>query len=55
VGPDKIGPSLLQNLSKDLTPVLKIIYQQSLDEGEVPEDWKTAYVPPIFKKGAKLV
>ena len=27
--------------------------RKSLDEGAVPNDWKTANVSPIFKKGSK--
>ena len=27
------------------------IFQQSLDTGEVPEDWRTANITPIHKKG----
>jgi hypothetical protein len=52
-GPDRIGPGLLQNLIEEVAPALKIIYERSLEEGEVPEDWKTANVTPIFKKGVK--
>ncbi len=36
-----------------MAPALNIIFRRSLDEGEVPEDWKTANVTPIFKKGTK--
>ncbi len=52
-GTDKIGPSLLQTLLDEVAPVLEIIYRRSLEEGEVPEDWCSAKVTPIFKKGTK--
>jgi len=29
------------------------IYQNSLDSGVVPADWKTANVTPLFKKGSR--
>ena len=29
------------------------IYRKSLEEGEIPKDWKKANVTPIFKKGVK--
>jgi hypothetical protein len=52
-GLDQIGPSLLQHLLDEVAPALKIIFSRSLEEGELPEDWRTANVTPIFKKGAK--
>jgi hypothetical protein len=52
-GPDNIGPGLLQNLVEEVAQALRIIFQRSVDEGEVPEDWRTANVTPIFKKRAK--
>jgi hypothetical protein len=52
-GPDKIGPSLLQHLQNEVAPILTIIYRKSLDTGMVPEDWRSANVTPIYKKGSK--
>ena len=37
----------------ELSPVLAQIFSKSTEEGEVPADWRTANVTPIFKKGAK--
>ena len=34
-------------------PILTHIFKQSLESGEVPLQWKHAYVTPIFKKGSK--
>ena len=34
---------------------LAIIYSKCLESGEVPPEWKTANVTPIFKKGSKSV
>ena len=52
-GPDKISSKLLKTLALELTPVFTLLYQTSLDQGEVPDDWRTADVTPIFKKGEK--
>jgi len=52
-GPDGLGPKVLQELQDELSPVLAAIFEKSLDEGTVPEDWKEANVTPIYKKGTK--
>lgn len=31
--------------------LLSLIFQQSLDSGSIPDDWKMAHVSPIFKSG----
>ena len=33
--------------------MLTHIFQQSLDSGVVPTQWKHAYVSPVFKNGSK--
>ena len=44
---------MLKELGQELAEPLSRIFYRSLNEGEVPEDWKTANVTPIYKKGAK--
>ena len=51
MGPDGIPPKVLKELAEEVAPILTIIYKSSLRTGCVPEDWRTAYVTPIFKKG----
>ena len=31
--------------------IFTILFQASLDQGTVPDDWRTAFITPIFKKG----
>ena len=50
-GPDNISCKLLRKLSTELAPILTTIYQQSLETGQIPSDWATAFVSPILKKG----
>ena len=52
-GPDGISPKVLQATVDVISLPIAIIYNKSLQEEAVPEDWKTANVTPIFKKGAK--
>ena len=49
-GPDQIKPIILKNLSTPLTPILKHLFQKSLDSGTLPPIWKDANVAPVYKK-----
>lgn len=52
-GPDGIPPSILVQAAEELAEPLARLFKMSLDTGCVPEDWKMAYVTPIFKKGSR--
>ena len=51
IGPDLVPARILKDYTDDIAPILQLIYQQSLDIGIVPDDWKMANVAAIFKKG----
>ena len=51
--PDNISPRILKELADEISPLLQLIYTKSLDTGEVPADWHTANVSPVYKKGLK--
>ena len=50
-GPDNIPARILKYCCDEIAPVLTVIFTQSLNLGNLPEDWLTANVTPIFKKG----
>ena len=52
-GPDSIKPKILKELSSQIAPILTTIFKVSLDTSQIPQQWKTANVQPIFKKGNK--
>ena len=52
-GPDQLNPRFLKEISKELAPLLTTLFQKSIDKGEVPTQWRTANITPIFKKGEK--
>jgi hypothetical protein len=50
-GPYDIPAHFLNNLSEELSPFLSFFFQLSIDNGNIPVDWKQSNVVPIFKKG----
>ena len=52
-GPDGISPRVLRELADELAPCLTLLFQSSLNTGIVQQDWRTAHVTPIFKKGER--
>lgn len=50
-GPDEISAKFLQLFSPIIRGSVSALYQQSLDIGVLPADWKNASVHPIYKKG----
>ncbi|XP_072021445.1 uncharacterized protein [Amphiura filiformis] len=52
-GPDNIPNKILKECSVELAPLLSALFNQSISTGELPDDWTTANVSPVFKKGSK--
>ena len=52
-GIDGITSSILKELNNIICKPLAIVFNKSLSEGFVPEDWRLANVTTIFKKGVK--
>ena len=52
-GPDSIPARILKDCTSELAPILTIIFNKSLQEGKVPEDWRHANVTAIYKKGTR--
>ena len=54
-GPDAILPRTLKDFATEIAPVLTFIYNKSLSSSTIPDDWRTANVTPIFKKGERYL
>ena len=52
-GPDVLSARVLKECSSEIAPILTLIYNESLAQGTVPDDWRQANVAPVFKKGEK--
>ena len=52
-GADNIHPRVLKELSMSLSKPLTYLFNKSINDGQLPTDWKTANVSAIFKKGEK--
>ena len=49
-GPDKVSGKVLKNCNESLAPAFCHAFNQCLEEGVVPETWKTATIVPVPKK-----
>ena len=45
--------TFLRELRDKIAPIIKVIFDRSLQTGKLPADWTKANVMPIFKKGDK--
>ena len=50
-GPDGIPARILKVAAEEIAPALTIIFQKSLETGDIPSPWLRANITPLFKKG----
>ena len=50
-GPDNIQARFLKETADELAPAISTLFQASLDQSKIPNDWRHANVAPVFKKG----
>ena len=50
-GPDNIHPRVLKEVASEKLPILRHIFQKSLDSVHLPTDWRIAIIFPLYKKG----
>ena len=49
-GPDGLSARVLKECSSEIAPILAFIYNESLTQETVPDDWRQANVAPVYKK-----
>ena len=52
-GPDGLSARVLKECSSEIAPILAFIYNESLAQGTVPDNWRQANVALVYKKGEK--
>ena len=52
-GPDSLSARVLKECSSEIAPILTFIYNESLAQGNVPDDWRQANVAPVYRKCEK--
>ena len=52
-GIDKIHPRVLKEVAEVISHPITLIYEKSLEESELPRQWKDAEITPIYKKEAR--
>ena len=54
-GPDMIHPRVLKELSREMSPLFTTLFNKSMQDMEIPQDWRSANITAIHKKGSKIV
>ena len=54
-GPDGLNARVLKECSNEISPILALIYDESLAWSDVPDTWRQANVSPVFKKGENMI
>ena len=54
-GPYALSTRLLKETAKESAPILRKIFQKSIDSGELPKDWKMANIAPVYKKENRCI
>ena len=52
-GPDGIHPRIPYEVRNEIAMALNIIFNNSLQNHQVPPDWRAGNISPIFKTGNK--
>jgi len=53
-GDDGIIPEFLKRDACEISNPLAILCNKSVTEGMVPQKWKRANIPPLFKRGLQV-
>ena len=52
-GPDKISARFLKEFSSEIAPALTLFFGNSLSQGNLPSEWRHAFIVPVYKGNIK--
>ena len=53
MGPDQLHPRILRELGAEISEYMANLFTKSMATGDIPEEWRTANVVAIHKKGSR--
>ena len=54
-GPDGLTTYIFKHCASKIAPILQMLFTQSLNTSSLPEDWLTANITPVYKKGSRSI
>ena len=55
-GPDGLITYIFKHCASEIVPILQMLFMQPLNTtGALPEDWLTANITPVYKKGSRSI
>ena len=48
-----MAPRFLKEVSNEIAMPVALIFRKSLDTGQIPQDWRTANITPLFNHGKR--
>ena len=52
-GPNGLPTYIFKYCASEIAPILQVLYTQFLSAGTLPEDWLTANITPVYRKGSQ--
>ena len=49
-GPDSMTTIILKKCADEVSPILQVVFTQSMNSGTLPDDWLSANITPVYKK-----
>ena len=54
-GPDVLTTYIFKHCASEIAPILQMLFTQSFNTSTLPEDWLTANITQVYKKGSRSI